>query len=257
MKRQAHLFLSGLALAFSLAVHGQGTFQNLGFESASLVAIPEDPYGSVQFNNAFPGWVAYVGGVQQDRSLYNNVFLDSSGISIIDNGFPLYYFGAPVGVISGRFTAILQAGTTGPTATPADTTLSQTSLVPVSAESLRFRAYFWPNYGPLRVLLGGQQLALTPLASGTNYTVYGADIHSWQGQVAQLDFTVLAGRPHVDNNNVYLDSIQFSPQPIPEPDMATLFACGIVLLGSRMFRRSHEVSKARRLLRLLDRHNFR
>ena len=218
--------------------HSQGTFQNLGFESATMVPIPGDPYQRVEFNSALPGWTGYVGGVQQTATLYNQVFLDSSGIAIIDRGFPLTYYGATVGVLEGNFTAILQAGVTGPNATPADTTLSQTSLVPVNAESLLFRVYSWPNYGPLKVLLSGQNLPLVTLGSGTNYVLFGADIHAWQGQVAQLDFTVIAQRPHVVNDNVYLDSIQFSPQSIPEPGVVGLLGLGALFLGWRLTSKS-------------------
>lgn len=229
------LLLTCLIVIHTIAsVEAQGTFQNLGFESASLVVIPEDPYGSVQFDNAFPGWVGFVGGVQQSRALYNNYFLDSSGISIIDNNWP-DYFGPTAGVISGNYTALLQAGLSlSITPTPADTTLSQTSLVPVSAESLQFRAYSPSGFGLPKVVLGGQQLSLVPLASGTNYIVYGADIHAWQGQMAQLDFTLVAQRPHRVNSYLFLDRIQFSAEPIPEPRALCLIGFGALFLGWRL-----------------------
>lgn len=218
------------------SVNAQGTFQNLGFESASPVAIPGDSYQRVQFDSAFPGWVGYVGGGQQSAALSNSYFLDSSGIAIIDTDWP-DYFGPPIGVIAGRYTALLQAGVTGVNNTPADTTLSQTGLVPVNAESLRFRTFATP-FGSVRVLLGGQQLSLFPLTSGANYTVFGADIHSWQGQVAQLDFTVIAQRPHVVNINIFLDSIEFSTQPIPEPGVIGLSALGALLFAWRWSKKS-------------------
>ena len=43
------------ALSFTGKVQCQGAFQNLGFESATLVPIPGDSYGRVQFAKAFPG----------------------------------------------------------------------------------------------------------------------------------------------------------------------------------------------------------
>ena len=126
----------------------QGTFQNLGFESAAIVPIAADPYGSVQFGSAFPGWVGYVGGISQGAALYNNYFLDSSGIAIITSNWP-HYFGPSIGIIEGGCTALIQAGVVGGIENPADTTLAQSSLVPVSAESLRFRAYGSSAIGPL------------------------------------------------------------------------------------------------------------
>jgi len=89
--------------------------------------------------------------------------------------------------------------------------------VPVSAESLRFRTSAFPWFSLLKVQLGGQDLTFVPLASGTNFTLFGADIRAWQGQVARLDFTAIAERPHVNNHYLFLDSIVFSTQPIPEP----------------------------------------
>jgi hypothetical protein len=76
---------------------------------------------------------------------------------------------------------------------PADTTLSQTGLVPIDSKSLVFKVH--PDLqlsGSFAVVLGGQTLSLTTLGAGTNYTEYAADIHAWAGQTAELDFTVFA-----------------------------------------------------------------
>ena len=220
-----------LAVAQSMT-RGQGTFQNLDFESASPG--PTSP-NTVGFGAAFPGWNGYVGGVQQATALYNLAALDSSAISIVDRGWSRVVPNSG-GVISGNFTALLQAGTTGPVPTPADTTLSQTGLVPTTAQSLEFKAYF-VGVGVFTVTLGSQQLSLTPLGSGSNYTLYGADIHAVAGQTAELDFTLLAEDPHVNNRYLFLDSIQFSSQPIPEPGVFGLCALGAVLFGWRVHRR--------------------
>jgi hypothetical protein len=218
-----------------LSARAQGSFRNLGFESATLVPVPGQPafYYSAQ---AFPGWTVSIGGSQSDVALYNNVALDSSEITIIDHVWDLrpYPFLSPAGVIDGSFTAVLQAGLTG-IGNPTDTTLSQTALVPTTAESLLFKGYLPGNSlsGVLVVTLGGQQLSLTPLASGTNYTLYGADIHALAGQTAELDFTLLTQQPHVGDRYFFLDSIQFSPQVIPEPGIFGLGVLGAMLLGWR------------------------
>jgi hypothetical protein len=87
VKLKTQFLALALALTLPWLSHGQGTFQNLGFESASVVAIPGQ---LVPFGTAFPGWVGYVGGVQQTTALYNSIYLDSSVISIIDSGWPHY-----------------------------------------------------------------------------------------------------------------------------------------------------------------------
>jgi hypothetical protein len=240
MRLQTPVWLvGGLALLLSAGgAAGQGNFQNLGFESASLVPIPGDSYGRVQFAAAFPGWTGLVGGTQETGALYNNEFLDSSGISIIDQGWS-DPFGGTGGLIQGNFTIILQAGVVGSIANTADTTLSQTGLVPSAAQSLQFAAYLVGN-PPLVVLavtLGGQRLSLTPLASGGNYTLYGADIHAWAGQTAELAFTLRAEQPHIDNRYLFLDAIQFSNLPTPEPSVFGLSALGALLLRGRVLAR--------------------
>jgi hypothetical protein len=215
-------------------------FTNLNFESASLV-----PAGGfyVQFNQAFPGWIGTVGGVQQTIALSNTVYLDTSGISIINHGWsnPLAGLGFPYagsgGLIQGNYTAILMSGLGPPAGQPADTTLSQTGLVPANAQSLFFEAYQETDGAtaiiPFGVTLGGQTLSYVPLATGPNYTLYGANISSWAGQTAQLSFTVFAENPHGDNQYLYLDAIQFSTQSVPEPCELALVALGTWLLGFR------------------------
>jgi len=214
----------------TFAARAQGTFQNLGFESATLLPIPGDAYGRVQFTPAFSGWTGSVGGVQQSAALYNSFFLDSSGIGLIDNGG----HSSPA-VIEGTYTAFLQAGNALGTFTPADTTLSQTGLVPSVAQSLLLRADLDASAGAFVVTLGGQPLSLVALGAGTNYTLYGADIRAWAGQTAELDFTLIAQRPHIDDYTVFLDSIQFSGTAIPEPGVLGLSTLGALLLSWRLW----------------------
>lgn len=220
-----------------LAAHGQGSFQNLGFESAVIVPIPGDLYARVQFSEALPGWTGYVGGVQQSAAHHNNMFLDSSGIAIIGAGWP---YG---GRIQGAFTVALQAGLDLGTLAVTDTSLAQTGLIPSSTQTLRFRAkqgggLFGSGPGDLIVSVDGQILSLSPLGSGPNYMSYGADIHSWAGQTVEVRFTATGVTPHVGNNNWFLDSIAFSDQAVPEPGVFTLFGLGALFFMSRLFNKS-------------------
>src|SRR5207249_7497864 len=87
--------------------------------------------------------------------------------------------------------------------------------------------------GSFGVSLGGQTLSLTPLLVATNYTLYGADVHQYASQTAELAFTVFARRPPAGDNYLYLDSIKFSDQIIPEPSAISLAVLGALLLRLR------------------------
>ena len=228
----------GLALLLSArGAPAQGIFENLGFESAKLVPVPGDP-PFYDFAQAFPGWTGHIGGVQGGLALSNRLNMDSAGFSIIDHNFSNPYNRAG-GLIEGNYTAVLMSGISGINQ-QSDTTMGQTGLVPAGTESLWFKAHldiadFTGSFG---VTLGGDTLSLIPVQSGTNYTLYAADIHAWAGQTAELDFTVFANHPqHGGDNYLYLDSIQFSDQRVPEPGVLGLLGSGALLLGWRVLRR--------------------
>ena len=189
----------------------------------------------VQYSSAFPYWTCTVAGVQQTTALYNTLTLSTSAISLIDHGWANGPLGSLGGVIEGNYTAVLAGGVLGP-GNPADTTLSQTGLVPATARSLLLKAY---NIGsaspriPLLVSLGGEGLTLIPLAVGTNYTLMGADVRISAGQVKELSITVPGS---MDINSVFLDSLQFSNSPVPEPSVLTFFMYGALLVGRRLNR---------------------
>src|SRR2546422_10559953 len=104
-----YLVVCAVITCCTVAARAQGTFQNLVFESATLVPISGTSSSPVQFAPAFPGWTGSVGGVQLSGALYNEVYLDSSGISVIDQRWTSP-FGGPSGTIEGSYTAVLQAG---------------------------------------------------------------------------------------------------------------------------------------------------
>ena len=84
------------------------------------------------------------------------------------------------------------------------------------------------------VSLGGQAVNVVPLQVFSRYTLYGADISTFAGQVAALSFTeppAPAGQLGGDPNIFELDNIQFSSSPIPEPSELALAAIGTLLLG--------------------------
>ncbi|MCX6929772.1 MAG: PEP-CTERM sorting domain-containing protein [Verrucomicrobia bacterium] len=106
--------------------------------------------------------------------------------------------------------------------------------MPTYANSLLFKAEGGGTWGgPLVVSMGGVELPFSAISAQTNYTLYGADISGFAGQVEQLMFTALPGV----NNYWTLDDIQFSTQLIPEPSVFGLAALGAGLVAWRVLRR--------------------
>jgi hypothetical protein len=230
--------LSGVALLLgTVSAPGQGTFQNLGFESATLVPVPGQP-PFYYFTQAFPGWTGYVGGVQQGLAVYNQLAMSTAGFSIIDSVYRPLEQPAYGGLIEGSYTAVLMSGAAGVNQTAA-ATFAQTGLVPAGTESLQFRAQLGAH-NPLAsfdVTLGGQTLSLVSIGSGTNYTLFGADVHAFAGETAELDFIVNTYPNQFAAQYLFLDSIEFSAEAIPEPGVLALFGLGAWLLGRRVLRR--------------------
>src|SRR5713226_5955369 len=220
MKAEKSLIIYIIPFITACSAQAQGAFRNLDFEAATLVAIPGDPYGRVEFAPALPDWTGYVGGVQETSALYDGFFWDSSGIGILDQ------FSSFGGQIQGNSSVFLQAGLRLFSGQPADTTLSQTGFIPFGTKSLLFKAQ--PYFGSVSfaVTLGAQSLALLPLQTTSTFILYGADIHNLAGQSAQLSFTVFASNPHTIENSMALDDIQFSTQSVPEPGVPVLLAIG-------------------------------
>ena len=147
--------------------------------------------------------------------LQNNMTLGDASIDILG---PNWNMG---GIIEGQYTVVLQPGGNG---TYISASISQTAVVPANAQSLQFKA----ETSSFSVILGGQNLALIPLGTGANYTLYGANIPaSDAGQSEALTITALAG----PNTTDYFDSFVFSPSSVPEPATWTLLLCGAGLFG--------------------------
>jgi hypothetical protein len=66
------------------------------------------------------------------------------------------------------------------------------------------------------------------LGSGANYTLYGADVTAFAGSVGELRFCALS-TPENRYHNVFLDSIAFSPEVVPEPSALALVGGGLSL----------------------------
>jgi hypothetical protein len=199
-------------------------FTNLDFSSANIPS--GTPQGSmVPASEAIPGWIGYLGNTQQTSVLYDNLFIGSAAIAILDTNWG--------GVIPGNnFTVALQAGASGSGNVSAS--IAQTGLIPSTARSILFEASL-PYAAGWQVTIAGQNIPVTQISAIDSYNgVYAGDVSAYSGKVANLEFTALSGGgPTV---NLYLDSISFSTSIIPEPSTFGLFALAGLLFSLRRWR---------------------
>jgi len=155
---------------------------------------------------------------------YNDPALGSTFVTLIaTNGSQL----------AGNYSVLLQGGETASAAT-----ISQTGLVPASAESLTFLAVGdapYPYEPDLQVLLGGQDLTFSAISNELNYTLYGANISTFADQMETLSFS--APEATSGYNNWEIDNIQFSSSPVPEPGTLALAILGGLFIVRRCCRK--------------------
>jgi hypothetical protein len=205
------------AFAFALiqSASAQG-FINLDFEDAAIVPDPSSPafaYGAVYASDAMPGWTGYLGTTQVTDVLYNDLTLGNASIDIVGQGY---------GVIEGQYSVVLQPGFDPfGSGQNVGASISQTGLVPASAQSLQFKAFIADSAlaSDFSVSFAGHNLALVTLGTSSNYTLYGADVSAFAGQVGAVTIAASA-QPNIAP--YYFDSFVFSPSSVPEPSVMSL-----------------------------------
>src|SRR5882724_5781885 len=154
-----HFFILAVIISPILSALGQGAFQNLNFEAAT---IPQtQAFGPVNVTAALPNWSVFLGTFQLTQVLFNDEDLGTTSVSLLGTN-------GTIGIksIQGGFSVLLQGGVTA-----TDASISQTGLVPALTESIMFKAQ--PGFGLLDVSLGGQNILVLTLATTPNYTLYG------------------------------------------------------------------------------------
>jgi hypothetical protein len=223
MKKIFSLLIVATCCVLSSA-RGQ-SFQNLGFESATIVPFSSGVFTWAEWNPAMPGWIGYLGANQVNSLFYNDQCLSAcTSLAIIDQ--PGFTFGAP---LLGRYSAILSAGVDLDGRYEAS--IAQTGLIPSDAKSVRFLGSF--SGTGLSVSVSGETLPLYSLNQTANFTVYGADISQFAGQVGELRFTVATDQATArqgGGGRLVLDFISFSATPVPEPQAFVLLLLGGVIL---------------------------
>jgi hypothetical protein len=219
-----------LALVCSVGIScAQGTFQNLDFASANIPA-GTAPGSFVPISAALPGWTGYFGTTQQTSMLYNSLETGSVQLALIGPNSPV------PGLIPGNsYTPVLQAGL-GINNALTSASIAQTGLIPNGTQSILFTASA-PYGAGWSVTIAGENIPVVLDLQQGNYGVYAGNISAFAGQTDELRFTANAGSgPTV---NLYLDDIQFSSSPVPEP---TTLALGVLSILSFAFCRRRKIS---------------
>ncbi|MCX6922947.1 MAG: hypothetical protein NT154_07020 [Verrucomicrobia bacterium] len=166
-----------------------------------------------------PYWTGYIGGIPVDRLHHNGIGLSLASMGILGPDF------APPGYFQGHYLIDLKPGLDpGGSGQIVLTEIAQSGTIPLGSQSIEFYAFAAAFY----VTFAGHEIPLTEIGGSysTNF-VYGGDISAFAGQTGELRFA----------GGGYLDDIQFSTEPIPEPGVFGLSALGAVLFGWRVLRR--------------------
>lgn len=200
---------------------GQGTFQNLDFESANVPTIPSGSSGGfVPVASGLPGWNAYLGTNQQTQVLHNSLTAGSSFVGIMGPDF------SSITRIQGSYTAFLFGGV-NPDIGNVDASIGQTGTIPGAARSIQFKTN--PGHGEITIRIGGQLIPVVALQSFSTYTLFGGDVSFFSGQVAELRITAVSDYINHGPNAFAIDSILFSNQSVPEPSAFCLLGLGALL----------------------------
>src|ERR1051326_6528605 len=163
-----------LVLAVTSAL-GQGSFQNLDFESAAIDQGSGPAFVAV--SDALPGWAAYDGTNQVTQVRFNDACIGSTCADLVGtNGVAVFGY-IP---IEGGFSLLLQGGQSGSGGNlyQTDASIRQTGLVPASAQSVLFKAHPDPA-GTLSLSVAGIDIPFLALSNGANYTVFCGGIFAF------------------------------------------------------------------------------
>jgi hypothetical protein len=129
------------------------------------------------------------------------------------------------------------AGSGGNGAPNTTASIAQTAMIPSSAESIVFTASFPDRGAGWQITINGQPILVSQIGTiSSYYAVFAGNVAAYAGHLDQLEFTALYTT--TEANNLYLDNIQFSASPVPEPNSSGLFALGGMFLAWWQWRKS-------------------
>jgi len=198
-------------LICGLSAQSQGTFQNLDFERANVPLVPTNQFGAaVATTDGLPGWTAYFGSSQATTIGHNDTTFGGAGVSIEGPDWPSSQ------ILQGNYSVLIASSSAGPLNTAA---IAQTGQIPQTAKTLVF---WWAPLSSIEPSFNGQAIALTQVGAGSNYRIMMGDVSPFAGQTGELRFTSSV------NGGGFLDNIQFSSQPIPEPSVLGLSLLALI-----------------------------
>jgi len=227
----------GMLLAVGDAV-GQGTFQNLDFEMATITPAPTgytpfDAYPPVSAADALPYWT-----VREDSTVCTAVWgapvaLDETSVTLLNGS---YYPS-----LQGIYTVQLYAYADAPPGLFHSASISQTGLVPAGTHSIQFLIESPPVAGggvqaSPAVALNGTLINIFPVSTSGGVVTMAGDISAFAGTTAELNIQCagISGAPFNLMENIFeLDAITFSSNTVPEPNTAMIMslACLFALLA--------------------------
>jgi hypothetical protein len=215
-----NLLITITATLACVGAYGQGTFQNLDFESANIPS-GTPPLASFSFGDALPGWSGFYGNTSGTNPA---TFVVYDGMSLSGPMMAIFDALNTIGVhpLQGNYSPYLFGG--WDPSHPTSMTISQTGLIPDGTTSIFMDVYAWNGF---TVTLGGQTIIS---AAGPWSGEVGADISSFAGQTAQLSITVPSlPVSNLRPNGLMIDDIRFEPSP--EPSVVALSVLGALILG--------------------------
>ena len=174
---------------------------------------------------AFPGWTVLPNGSTYFTSTgYNTLSLGGPAVILMGPDFPNRPGYDP---LEGCYSVSLQYfGIGNPPA------LSQTGLIPPGTESISILEGNSTFGGGLVVALNGINIPMAGIGGG----YIGGNITAFAGTTAQLTISTASPASVGSPDWAYFDDIEFSPSPVPEPGVLSLFSMCLLLFCKRMKR---------------------
>jgi hypothetical protein len=178
------------------------------------------------------------------------VALDETSVALLtaNNG---YYSGYVP--LQGSYSVQFYAYADAPSGYYHTASISQTGQIPLGSQSIQFLMMSPPVAGgaiqasPI-VTINGTPISLSAISSSGGVMTMAGDISAYAGTTVDLAFLCQAtsGSFPADENIFTLDSIQFSPQSVPEPSSLGLLGIGAAIICWYFTKRSNKSLQATR-----------